>query len=530
MFTVLGWVLVATGAFIAWRFGWRDPGKGTRRCPKCGYDMTATAGMPCPECGHKAANELRLFRPRRRWRWMFAGGALLLASYPVSKWPLYATHGWIGFAPRVLTLAALPEVLAWSPYLTRGKPLSLFRTVGALAKVQAFDRAERYALATAYRRMLDDPARRQQLLDQFFIVSQYIGDQAPTLAPTLTALLDEPTATRNILQGGRNFPATTDPRMAAFATRAAQKLRDIDEITPALPTLDHLAAWGCPMNELRATATDILRRPVMDTGETLEFLWRHQLLTDADAEEVVRACLAQRWPLANHGARAALDVPRARSLLLPDLIRELDTRINLQTAGDWTMLAAACTEQAALLLPILDRHAESHQYVTVRVCARIAALSLRGRGVEAYELWRTTMSESDDADYRHKPLRYHVCLLILSMDIPDDLRADGIAHWIDLTRSGVTPNSVPGPLLTAIDAAGRVGPRGTPALDALISVIQPNSPAFVVERSLASIRRIANLDRTQRETLRSRYARWKTMPIPLCDGHLQIILDQPTRD
>lgn len=56
----------------------RAPG---RHCPKCAYDMTGI-GLRCPECGHAAAveDELRRPRRRRRWRWVIVGGLMIVAG------------------------------------------------------------------------------------------------------------------------------------------------------------------------------------------------------------------------------------------------------------------------------------------------------------------------------------------------------------------------------------------------------------------------------------------------------------------
>ncbi|MBY0112323.1 MAG: hypothetical protein K2Y21_05845 [Phycisphaerales bacterium] len=112
IFTISGWLLVLAGAFIAWRFGWRDPGKGTRRCPRCGYDMTATSGLRCSECGHEEASEKRLRRRRIRRRWIVIGAMVALVSWFPFKWPEYQRLQSLGVGP----IAFVPRsalVLAW---------------------------------------------------------------------------------------------------------------------------------------------------------------------------------------------------------------------------------------------------------------------------------------------------------------------------------------------------------------------------------------------------------------------------------
>ena len=110
LFTAAAWVLVLAGVFIAWRFGWRDPGKGTRRCPRCWYDMSATAGMKCSECGHEARREAALFRRRRRWLWLVVAALMLLIANPISRWPDMQRDGPIGALPRTAVLLCWPTL------------------------------------------------------------------------------------------------------------------------------------------------------------------------------------------------------------------------------------------------------------------------------------------------------------------------------------------------------------------------------------------------------------------------------------
>ena len=50
---------------ICWGMG-GDCSKGRPRCPKCWYDMRGTVPrLECPECGHDAGSERRLYMDRR---------------------------------------------------------------------------------------------------------------------------------------------------------------------------------------------------------------------------------------------------------------------------------------------------------------------------------------------------------------------------------------------------------------------------------------------------------------------------------
>ncbi|MBY0112322.1 MAG: hypothetical protein K2Y21_05840 [Phycisphaerales bacterium] len=514
IFTILAWLLVLAGVFIAWRFGWRDPEKGTRRCPRCGYDMTATGGLRCSECGHEARRESRLFGAHRRWRWLAAGCVCAVTSYPVMKWPLYSAFGPIGFAPRVLTLAALPEVLDWYPTLTRSKPTPAYRLLDNLSKVQPFDRVERYAFAHMYRRCLTDPERRKKWLEQFSFLSRYAGDQSGVLADVLVELLDDPKAAVLVMHGAGSMPPFADPRMVPLARKLAEKMRSGKEAGSRLVSLEHLAAWGCPDAELREVAIERVNREGSRSERALEFLWQNKMLRDEDAAMVVSAALAPTWPFASYGTLAALDLPTAKRSLAPFLSKRMLERLDLQCVGDWSMLEAACGPEGEAFLPALDQYAMATSYPTFPACGQIAALSIRGFGPEAYELWKAAMAVSNDKDYETVPLRYHVCLLILGIDIPVQQRAEGIAYWIELATPGITPNSSPGSLLTAIDAAARLGPAASPTLDAIIDTILPTAPGFVVERSLRALENIGSLTTEQGRRLSDNYRAWSSTPSP----------------
>ena len=112
IYMVAGWVLLVGGVLVAWWFGWRDTGKGSRRCSKCWYDMGATAGLKCPECGREAKTEKQLHRSNRRWRFVVVGLVMMLAAYPVARVPRVQKDGIAGLLPRIVILAAWPELIS----------------------------------------------------------------------------------------------------------------------------------------------------------------------------------------------------------------------------------------------------------------------------------------------------------------------------------------------------------------------------------------------------------------------------------
>jgi hypothetical protein len=75
---------------VAWGL-WGDRSKGCCRCPKCWYDMRGTVPkLECPECGHDAQQQRRLYMNHRRWGRVVIGVVLGL----LSAYPLFIVGGW----------------------------------------------------------------------------------------------------------------------------------------------------------------------------------------------------------------------------------------------------------------------------------------------------------------------------------------------------------------------------------------------------------------------------------------------------
>lgn len=97
--SALGWTLVAIGgaSLILWVVG--RSGRRQRRCPRCDYDMSATPGLACSECGRAAGRERRLHRRRRSRAWRrFALVTLLLGGAALVFNPNRA-DGWAASVP-----------------------------------------------------------------------------------------------------------------------------------------------------------------------------------------------------------------------------------------------------------------------------------------------------------------------------------------------------------------------------------------------------------------------------------------------
>ncbi len=97
--TILILLLLAIALF-------RDGPKGRRRCPRCWYDMSATEGRRCPECGREARSERALRRTRRRWRIALLCIPLLAGAWLLHRLPEINKRGMIAAAPTTLLIPA----------------------------------------------------------------------------------------------------------------------------------------------------------------------------------------------------------------------------------------------------------------------------------------------------------------------------------------------------------------------------------------------------------------------------------------
>lgn len=79
-----------------------------RRCPRCWYDMSATEGLVCPECGRDARRERRLGRSHRRWRWAAVGLAVVAVGAGTIAFPHGRGGVWRRWLPDTVVIALIP--------------------------------------------------------------------------------------------------------------------------------------------------------------------------------------------------------------------------------------------------------------------------------------------------------------------------------------------------------------------------------------------------------------------------------------
>jgi hypothetical protein len=86
--------LVLAGLALLYLGMFHDRARGRRRCPKCWYDMSATEGLRCPECGKTARNERKLHKTHRKKRWVAVALLLWIGAAAGAMWPTVHREGW----------------------------------------------------------------------------------------------------------------------------------------------------------------------------------------------------------------------------------------------------------------------------------------------------------------------------------------------------------------------------------------------------------------------------------------------------
>jgi hypothetical protein len=94
----VGTLVLVRGVFGRW---FRAGGKagGVRSCRRCRFDLSATEGHTCPECGHTARCEAEHYAGRFRWPVAALGLVLLLGAVAVAMTPGVRRDGWLHLLP-----------------------------------------------------------------------------------------------------------------------------------------------------------------------------------------------------------------------------------------------------------------------------------------------------------------------------------------------------------------------------------------------------------------------------------------------
>ncbi|MCC5822324.1 MAG: hypothetical protein LAT64_06285 [Phycisphaerales bacterium] len=97
----VGMVVLVRGLFGRWfrargRAGW------VRSCRRCRFDLSATEGHTCPECGHTARYEAEHYAGRFRWPVAVLGLLLLVGAVGLAMTPGVKRDGWLPKLPMAL--------------------------------------------------------------------------------------------------------------------------------------------------------------------------------------------------------------------------------------------------------------------------------------------------------------------------------------------------------------------------------------------------------------------------------------------
>lgn len=142
--TLGGWILLALGfGAAAWGL-FRDRARGRWRCSRCWYSMDGAPrterGFVCPECGRAHADEKRMLRTRRRWKWVLAGVALLAASWVTRHWVAISSGAWPTAIPNQVLLWIAPARHAPAGINTNGQSPLIVPTPTSLLGLTFFER------------------------------------------------------------------------------------------------------------------------------------------------------------------------------------------------------------------------------------------------------------------------------------------------------------------------------------------------------------------------------------------------------
>lgn len=172
------------GAGALWLLIWamfRDRSRGRQRCPRCWYNMSGTPGTRCPECGHEARRERRLFRTRRYWKRGAVAVLLLMCSLVLAAMPFALSNMWWRFAPTpVLIFKSLdPSISAQNVE---------YELLERLKGGRVWRWEKRWVAAKAGRCL--DAYRHQPPRSEPFSVLGLIGPDGGAVIPSVVALLN----------------------------------------------------------------------------------------------------------------------------------------------------------------------------------------------------------------------------------------------------------------------------------------------------------------------------------------------------
>jgi hypothetical protein len=353
LFTAAAWMLLLAGVFVAWRFGWRDPGKGTLRCPKCWYDMSATSGLKCSECGREVTLEKRLRRRRVRRRWIVAGVVIALASWVPFKWPEYQRlsvlrSGVLAFVPRTVLVLGWPWIVDWQHASTDNpnawwakRNARMHYNVQAAIEPDSLWSWQRWLLLSGARAILRDTDSKARFMSAQEIMFRRASPDDETIAAYLDGYLQAPVSWQLQLMTDPvspfEIPASYRDRLATYLVRNPRALRHDPLLFTSLrsakvpmdePLLAFLAS--APSDTTLTRVAPYLVSPDMSSDAASALFARIQ--SAAQFDPVVIAQLVRSSPRTAGNFRSAID--RAMRDANPFIRGQIITALGLIPSGD----------------------------------------------------------------------------------------------------------------------------------------------------------------------------------------------------
>jgi hypothetical protein len=466
IFAICGWSLALVGVLIIWRLGWRDTGKGTRRCPKCWYDMSATAGLKCSECGHEASAERQLHRSNRRWRYVVLGAVLMLASYPIFKWPLYLKDGPIGFVPRVVTFAFLPEI---SDQIRKRLPSTApsgVQLVQKLSKNSPLWVWERAILALTFERMLRDNTQSAYARFDILRESPMLGDQVWIALPAIAKCVETDSVFEQSWSqiAGLPFSPAFKHLAPSFARSVA---RNPERIGRHRNTLHLLRSWGATDEEMHEVLVAALDCNLGDVNVlATDYLWRNSLARPEDIPVLLAKLTRPDGSDAHYATNCLADLGPETERLLEQMRSELRTKVPSRVLNACVLLssmrAAAKPALADFDIPSWTLMDESQRDV-----AAFAAASIRGSaGVVArpYSLASRAFGPRGVHDY------FEVPALIYHSPLRADEKVRQLLEIVEIGKLLLGRQQTPFVLEFALVFLGKLGSDAQSAVPRLITL------------------------------------------------------------
>jgi hypothetical protein len=440
-------LFLAVGAlYVAFRF---DPSQGRRRCPGCWYDLSATAGLKCPECGHEAGVEKSLYRTRRAPRLAILALFLLAGAYASWATPRVVRTGFAAAIPTTVLILGF----SWLPdQMIDAGPASL----GARASEEELwgwqKELLRYRAAGIIRSSGDFDAlnRAARILSAYGVNAPTYGNPSPVADLHLG-----PKGTLAMLRAACDPVNTAPPSAIAGGALRGPLTPQVSEFLPA--TIDPSVAdegFAIVMTGL-TSQNDGVRFGAVS--------WLH--LFPEHAEDVLPHL------------RAMIDDQSLDKALRITCVWQLG-QLGMQSEPAWNMLTQCAAHADPLVRTIAFRTIamRARNIEDVNAVA-LAAIDDPDPGVASMAAWSYLRTSTDPAGAARELLpriRANPRLGANTiMRLVEECPPEEVVGVVDVMLASTDPTAVEAGCM----AAGALGKFGEPLLARLRALVQPSNPA-----------------------------------------------------